>query len=338
MKQYRIDIVYVVTFLLVILYCCISVQQAIAYEKEIKDLSSTLSESIVKAEKRNIAVVDFTDLEGNVTKLGRFIAEEFSVALLNTAQGFEVVDRTHLKTLIQEHKLSTTGLIDPATARKLGQIAGVEALITGTITPFGETVRLSVKILDTNTAKLIGATAGEIPKTKAIEELLVQEINFKGNVGNSSGSQQAPRNISGKQIQITGKSLTTGQKNKQYNYIRFSLVSLLILQDGRIQFNTTWENINQDRLPMEVKLEKPQSNMYLVDDIGNEYAYLESEGITEQNTLVRPGTRKSASFIFSKIKSGANSLTLYMDFWAQREGKGYYTDRFIVDGLKLIKF
>ena len=147
-----------------------------AYEKEIKSLSASMAENIAKAGKKTIAVVDFTDLQGNVTELGRFIAEEFSVALAGAGKGFEVVDRTHLKSIIAEHKLSSTGIIDPQTARKLGQIAGVDALITGTITPFGDSVRLSVKVLATDTAKIIGASSGDIAKTKAIEELLARGI------------------------------------------------------------------------------------------------------------------------------------------------------------------
>jgi hypothetical protein len=66
--------------------------------------------------------------------------------------------------------------MDPQTARKLGQIAGVDALVTGTITPFGDSIRLSVKILDTATARVIGASSGDIAKTKAIEELLARGI------------------------------------------------------------------------------------------------------------------------------------------------------------------
>ncbi len=151
-------------------------ESTLAYEKEIKSLSSTMAENIDKAGKKTIAVVDFTDLQGNVTELGRFIAEEFSVALAGTGKGFEVIDRTHLKSIIAEHKLSSTGIIDPQTARKLGQIAGVDALITGTITPFGDSVRLSTKVLDTATAKIISASTGDIAKTKAIEELLARGI------------------------------------------------------------------------------------------------------------------------------------------------------------------
>lgn len=147
-----------------------------SYEKEIKNISTTIADRISSLGKRTVAVVDFTDLQGNVTELGRFLAEEISVSLASSAKNFEVVDRTHLKAILQEHKLSSTGLIDPQTAMKLGQITGVEALVTGTITPFGDSVRLSVKVLDAKNAKLIGACSMDIAKTKAIEELLSSSI------------------------------------------------------------------------------------------------------------------------------------------------------------------
>ncbi len=35
----------------------------------------------------------------------------------------KVIDRTHLKAILHEHKLASTGLIDPQTARQLGRIA-----------------------------------------------------------------------------------------------------------------------------------------------------------------------------------------------------------------------
>ncbi|MCI5157244.1 MAG: hypothetical protein D3906_02195 [Candidatus Electrothrix sp. AUS1_2] len=151
-----------------------------AYEKEINTLSAAMAEKIAKAERTSVAVVDFTDLEGNVTRLGRFIAEEFSSALAGAGKGFKVIDRTHLNSIIKEKKLSATGLIDPATARKLGEIIGVQALITGTLTPFGENVRVAVKVLDTATAEVIDAARGNIAKTQGIEELLGKGIAIAG--------------------------------------------------------------------------------------------------------------------------------------------------------------
>lgn len=172
--------VYLFLAIVALLHCPFS----FAYEEEIKDISANMAKDIADAGKKTIAVADFTDLQGNVTELGRFLAEEFSVALAGAGTRFEVVDRIHLKSIIREHNLSATGMIDPKTARKLGKIAGVQALITGTVTPFGDNVRVTVKILDTETAKIIGASTANIAKTKAIEELLARGIELGRAGGN----------------------------------------------------------------------------------------------------------------------------------------------------------
>src|SRR6266550_89158 len=152
--------------------------------QDMRPLSSALAKSITASGRKTVAVIDFTDLQGNVTELGRFLAEEFSIHLLADAKGFEVIDRTYLKSILQEHKLATTGLIDPQTARKLGQIAGVDTLVTGTIIPLGDSVRLTAKVLDTSTAKMVGASTADIPKTRPIEDLLAKGIG---------GSQPTPQ-------------------------------------------------------------------------------------------------------------------------------------------------
>jgi len=173
---------------------------------EINSLTTRLVDDMAKSGKKTVAVVDFTTLNGDVIELGRFLAEEFSVALAQKANGFDVIDRTYLKAILQEHKLASSGIIDPLTARKLGQIAGVEAIVTGSITPLGDSVRLSVKVLDTGTAKVIGAATGDIPKTKAIEELLSK--NIRGGENQPSGTSEstsppnpAPAGSPGRQVE-----------------------------------------------------------------------------------------------------------------------------------------
>ena len=163
-----------------------------AQDKDIKALAGTFADTLSKKSKKTVAVVDFTDLQGNVTELGRYLAEQVSVALAMTDKGVEVVDRTHLKALLQENKLNSSGLIDPATARKLGQIAGVEILVTGSLTPFGDSVQLAVKALDTTTARIIAASTTDIAKTKAIEELLNRGISASGVSPPASGIATAP--------------------------------------------------------------------------------------------------------------------------------------------------
>lgn len=151
-------------------------QQAFPQGPAVSSLSTGLAEIASHSGKKTVAVVDFTDLQGCVTELGRYMAEDVSVALVNNAKGFEVIDRTNLKVLMQEHKLASAGIIDPTTARKLGQVAGVDALVTGTIAPLNDSVHVSAKVLDTGTAKMLGGITADIPKTKTVEELLARGV------------------------------------------------------------------------------------------------------------------------------------------------------------------
>lgn len=195
---------------------------AFAYEREIEILASDMSEKIANSGKAKIAVVDFTDLRGDVTELGRFISEELSVSLAGTGKGFKIVDRTHLKSILQEHKLSTTGLIDPTTARKLGEIAGVEALITGSLTPFGDTVRITVKVLDTETAEIIDAKKENIAKTEIIEELLavtfVPRTNFSSTSSDRSENGQEDVSESDPKKENDEKGLPRYTENEAFKY------------------------------------------------------------------------------------------------------------------------
>lgn len=148
-------------------------------QSELRSLASGLADDIAASGRKSIAVVDFTDLQGNPTELGRFLAEEFSIALTRTHKGFEVIDRGHLKAILIEHKLAATGLIDPATAKRLGQIVGADILVTGSMTPFSESVRVAVKALATDTARIVAADTTDLPKTATITELIGRGIGGK---------------------------------------------------------------------------------------------------------------------------------------------------------------
>lgn len=176
---------------LLVLLCVIGTSsiRAGAWQVDLKQVATSLAHDIASADKRSVTVADFTDLQGNVTELGRFLAEELSANLIMNGKTYSVVERLQLKAILHEHQLNVTGLIDPATARKLGQIAGVDALVTGTITPFSDSVRLTAKVLDLSTARALGVSAIDLPRTKAIDDLLGRNIDVPGT--NETGSKSA---------------------------------------------------------------------------------------------------------------------------------------------------
>jgi len=145
---------------------------ALGYEKELNELAGSLTQKLLEGRKKKVAVVDFTDMEGNTTYAGRFLAEELSVMLSNLGSRtqFEVVDRLRLKSLLKEQGLEATGWVDPAMGTKLKKAAGINAIIAGNLTPFGDSLHLSVKILDAGSAKILFAASTDFAKTKIMGE------------------------------------------------------------------------------------------------------------------------------------------------------------------------
>lgn len=147
-----------------------------AYEKEMHDVSLSLAESLTGAKKNAIAVLDFTDHEGTVTDQGLMITEDLSLALADVGRGFWVVSGPYLRRMLKSQQLSEDVLKEnPQAARTLWQVMGIEALITGTLESRGEMIRLSLKILDTVTAEVIGKWSKVITKKEFTREAFTTE-------------------------------------------------------------------------------------------------------------------------------------------------------------------
>src|SRR5664279_4954421 len=135
---------------------CITALNAQTLEKEIPAIAGKLSKTLVAKGRKKVAAIDFVDLQGRPTELGRFLAEQLSVELAN-AEGISVVDRANIKSILAEHKLSEEGLVKPENAKKLGQFAGVDAILIGTVTSLDDSIILTVKAVSTDTAEVVAA-------------------------------------------------------------------------------------------------------------------------------------------------------------------------------------
>ncbi len=90
--------------------------------------------------KMRVAVIDFkNNVSGperpKVEAVRRAITDMFITELWKT-QMFSIVERSRLEAIAREHRLAASGLVDEATAARLGKLLGVEAIITGSITQF----------------------------------------------------------------------------------------------------------------------------------------------------------------------------------------------------------
>jgi len=162
------------------------------FDLKLNALTDSIASKINEVGKQKIAVWDFTDIDGNPTNLGKYLSEQVSVILAIDAQSFEVVDRSHLKTILREHNLNSEGFIDAATAKELGKMQAADAIVTGKITIFTDRVVLTIKVLDTETALILAATKGDLPISNDIASFL--GVPDMANDGSSNRGFNRPLN------------------------------------------------------------------------------------------------------------------------------------------------
>jgi len=164
----------ILTFLILVIIFNTNAQSL--QDQEIENITNKLVEKIGNTSVDNIAVADFTNNSSASTELGRYLAEEFSLALTIADKNFNVIDRSRVKSLLEEQGLANDGLLDPNTVAKLGNVKGIDAIVSGSLTSTGDYIRLIIKVLDLETAALLTGTKGDLSKNPTIMNL--SEIEF----------------------------------------------------------------------------------------------------------------------------------------------------------------
>jgi curli biogenesis system outer membrane secretion channel CsgG len=94
-----------------------------------------------KSTKPRVAVLEFKNKADNQWWYhgGATAAQDVFVTELVKSGKFRVVEREQLEALMQEKNLSLSGDVDPRTAVKVGKLLGVNYLLTGAVTEYGNT-------------------------------------------------------------------------------------------------------------------------------------------------------------------------------------------------------
>lgn len=154
----------------------------------IRDLASQISASTTKEQKQKVAVVPFRELDGQTTVLGTYLAEELVTHLVNS--GLHVVERGMLDKLLGEQKLQQSGAIDPDTAKTVGKITGVDAIVTGSVTDLASLVGINCRLIETQTGNIFAAAQTKITKDDDVKKIMGVVLVT---AGGSGGAAPAPQ-------------------------------------------------------------------------------------------------------------------------------------------------
>ncbi len=144
----------------------------------VADSGPVRNQNMIKENQRKnpprIAVVGFdVAVSGyDIKNMDRKTEELLTNALVRTRK-FSVIDRRNIRKVLTEQKFQQSGMVDTATAVKIGKILGAELIVTGAITELGcsavsfiakvTTCRASVDVqmIRVETAEIIAAETGE---------------------------------------------------------------------------------------------------------------------------------------------------------------------------------
>ena len=155
----------------------------------IKDLATQIATNVSKEKKQKVAILPFRELDGKPTVLGTYVSEELVTDLFMIG-GLDIVERTMLDRVLGEIKLGQTGVIDPETAKKVGKVAGVDAIVTGSITDLQSYVALNCRLIDAQTGHVFAAAQTKIVKDDDVRKIMGAALPGPGADG---GQPPAPR-------------------------------------------------------------------------------------------------------------------------------------------------
>jgi hypothetical protein len=114
------------------------------------------AEVLMSSLQRNfkLAIVNVSSID---MELSEFVAHELEYILVTN--NFTVVDRSELDRIRREQNFQLSGEVDDNTIVSIGRFAGADVVITGAVTGSGETRRLRLRALNTQTAQVMAVAS-----------------------------------------------------------------------------------------------------------------------------------------------------------------------------------
>lgn len=177
--------------------------------------------------KDRVAVMDFENkAQYGGWRVGRGASDILTTELAKTGK-FSVMERNKLASVMKEQDMGASGRFDPATAARIGKIIGVEYIITGAVTEYGQSasggggggVRVGKKGYHASVdVRMVDATTGEIvfadSATASKSSMDVRVFGFGGGESFNEKKASAVMRTAIQEIaaKITSKPLTPSGK------------------------------------------------------------------------------------------------------------------------------
>lgn len=137
----------------------------------VEDLGAILAARVKDLDVHKVAIAGFLSVDGAESDLGRFLGEEVTTSLFD-AGNLVVVERRMIERVLQEQGFQKRDISDPDAVRSIGKLVGADALVLGTYTDLGTSIRVNARIVTVETGAVASAVALSLERTPALLILL----------------------------------------------------------------------------------------------------------------------------------------------------------------------
>lgn len=324
-----------VTMLFLLMMPYERVRAASSLEAGVSEIAEKIVRESGAGNKTAIAVAAFPHADGTLSVLSNYLVDELVLSLTET--NLTVVERSQLERILSELSMGESGYLDVETAKKLGKIHGVDALVIGSITTLGDNIRVIARMISTETGRVFSSAATNIPKTKTIEALMAQKLQIKTpSIGRQQG-QGAPQSsfssthisisVSGqepaREPPISAEVLSaTYEKSKICSNCKTAVVQLALINTsqnpiGLLYYHEPGRNRGSDNTGL---------TFNVINTVGVGVCTVAYGGTCQEReihpTWIRPGQNQIINFLFNgRSEKPGETLNLALPFKAQMDGQ-----------------
>ena len=290
-----------------------SQQPKVTLDSQLENLINQIVASLAQNDKSKIAVMDFVNMNGEITKLGRYMSEELTTRLYLTGK-FEVIERQLLDKIVEEQKISMSGMIDENSAVELGRVLGVDAIASGTITDLGTSVKVNARLISAESGKLFSVASVEIPKNDKVKVLLSQSVAATTVAGTATSGTA----VTTKTEKI--EKPAANQIKRKNGYI-FELLGAYYYEDEKgVIVGLKVTNTTEDAKEFEVTNGDSRYSTMIYTDAGDESRFRSirvgskmnyNQGVSKYNKVVKkifPGSSEVLEIMFYGISRSATKI------------------------------
>ena len=140
----------------------------------VQELKTNLNAQI-GAKPMRLAVLAFlstkSDKHEKFTEFGDYLSENIISALSKETKKVKLFERKRLDLILGEHSLSLSGLIDADQAKKIGELAPLDAVLSGTFTKLANFIEINSRVVDVVTGEILLTYSVKVTLTNDLKSL-----------------------------------------------------------------------------------------------------------------------------------------------------------------------